>query len=214
MEYLDDGEYLQVLLDLIQHANQSIIVSMYHVARHEQSEIVNVVLNELGKAAQRGLYVYIVLDIPESQSDTHHKDHSAIAEMLRIRGVDVRLSIPTVTLHEKMVVVDLCKILIGSHNWSEGALTGKGVFESSAFILLPQQDVRFAQHILKHNIVSDMRSKTLWEKEISLLRHIASLKGEERKAFVGQIMTGGGQKSEAGNQRSAVGEQRSVVGRR
>lgn len=190
VRYLSDAQYLPVLLDLIRTARQSILVSMFHVAQGERSTQVNLVIEELAAAAERGLYVYVVLEMPADAGDGQQAAHSRVAETLRARGVDVRLSVPTLKLHEKLVVVDLCKVLIGSHNWSEGALTGTTVYESSALLLLNRQEARFAQHILRHNILSDMRSREAWEKELSLLRHIVSLRGEEREAFLRQLEAG------------------------
>ena len=40
-------------------------------------------------------------------------------------GIDVRLHVPTISLHAKVIVVDLAKVLIGSRNWCEGALSGR-----------------------------------------------------------------------------------------
>jgi phosphatidylserine/phosphatidylglycerophosphate/cardiolipin synthase-like enzyme len=184
VEYLDDDEYLPVVREMINTARQSILVSMYHVAARRRSETVHEVLKELGDAAKNGVYVYLVLNMPEMQSDSQHETHSAIAERLRERGVDVRLNAPGALLHEKVVVVDLCKILIGSHNWSEGALTGDGVYESSALLVLPRQEPRFAHRLVGHPIVSDMRNRGTWEKELSLLRHLDSQSTDQRDATI------------------------------
>lgn len=185
--YLRNEEYLPVLLDLIRTANQSIMISMFHVAPTTRSPSVDQVLDELGAAAERGLYVYMVLELPSDPSDAQNDNHSGVAERLRARGVDVRLSVPTLRLHEKMVVVDLCKLLIGSHNWSEGALSGGAVYESSALVLLDQQEPRFAQHILRHNILSDMRSREQWENEASLIRHVVGLGRADQERFIREL---------------------------
>jgi phosphatidylserine/phosphatidylglycerophosphate/cardiolipin synthase-like enzyme len=190
LQYLDDGDYLPVLLQLLHTANQSILVSLYHIAPAERSTTVHELLDALGEAAERGLYTYLVLNMPENQSDTQQASHSRVAEELRARGVDVRLCVPGVQLHEKVVVVDLAKILIGSHNWSGGAVTGDGGYESSALLVLPRQDPRFARHILRHPVVSDMRDRERWENELSLLRHISSFQGEDRAAYIRTLEAG------------------------
>jgi len=189
--YVSDGEYLPLLRNLVKTANQSILVSMYHLARGARTPEVDDLLDLLADAARRGVYVYVVLNVPENQSDSQHATHSGAAEFLRNRGVDVRLAVPGVNLHEKLVVVDLSKILIGSHNWSEGALTGEGVYESSAFILLERQEPFFANYIMKHPVVSDMTTRSAWERELSLLRHLAAMKPEERREYIRSIPGGG-----------------------
>ena len=83
-----------------------------------------------------------------------------------------------------MVVVDLAKVLIGSHNWSEGSLSGERDYESSVLLVLPEQDMRFADYVLGRQTVSDMRSKELWEQEISRLRQVVLMKPSERATFL------------------------------
>jgi len=113
--------------------------------------------------------------------------HSHRAEALRRAGIDVRLALPTTPLHMKTVIVDLSKVLIGSHNWSEGALSGKRVFESSALIVLDAQEPKLADFIFSRKIISDMRSRDLWEQETTTLRHLAQASASERKALLEEL---------------------------
>jgi phosphatidylserine/phosphatidylglycerophosphate/cardiolipin synthase-like enzyme len=182
--YVSDGEYLPLLSKLVKTANQSILVSMYHLAPGSRTPEVDDLLDSLADAAKRGVYVYVVLNTPENQSDGQQAAHSGAAEFLRDHGVDARLGVPGVNLHEKLVVVDLSKILLGSHNWSEGSLNGEGVYESSAFIVLQRQEPRFANYIMKHPAVSDMTTRDAWEKELSLLRHLAAMKPDARRKHI------------------------------
>ncbi len=163
---------------------------MYHLSAGSRSPTSHQLLEVLGDAAERGIYVYLLLNMPMNQSDSQHESHSRVAEELRARGVDVRLGVPGLTIHRKVVVVDHAKILIGSHNWSEGALNGRGVYESSALLVLEKQDLRFAREILKTPVVSDMRSREKWEKELSVLRHLDALDGAEREAFIRRLEGG------------------------
>jgi len=123
-------------------------------------------------------------------SDSQHAAHSGAAEFLRDRAVDARLGVPGVNLHEKLVVVDLSKILLGSHNWSEGALNGEGVYESSAFIVLQRQEPRFANYIMQHPAVRDMTTRDAWENELSLLRHLGGMAPDERRKYIQSIPRG------------------------
>ena len=56
-----------------------------------------------------------------------------------------------------------------------------------AILVLPRQDLHLAKHILRRTIISDMRSRELWEKELSLIRHIVSLGREEQAAFIREL---------------------------
>ena len=182
--YLPDEEYLPVLLNLIRNAHQSILIAMFVMSETKgQAEAQEQVIRALEQVAARGVYVYLLLQMPTSVQDRLHESHSAWAEKLRAKGIDVRLNLPQIHLHAKMVVVDLAKVLIGSHNWSEGALSGKRVYESSALLVLPEQDIRFAEYILGRQTISDMRSKEQWEQEIALLRRVVTMSAKERDAF-------------------------------
>ena len=185
VSYLPDEEYLPVLLDLIRNAQQSILIAMYEMSETKTDAAAQEqVLSELARAAARGVYVYFLLHVPNSVQDRLRESHSNWAEKLRAKGIDVRLNLPNIHLHTKMVVVDLAKVLIGSHNWSEGALSGGRVYESSALLVLPEQDIRFADYILGRQAICDMRSKNLWEQEIALLCHLAVMGSSERDDFL------------------------------
>ena len=185
VSYLPNEEYLPVLLDLIRNAHQSILITMFVMSEtKEVAEAQEQVHRALEQAAARGVYVYLLLQMPTSVQDRLHESHSNWAEKLRAKGIDVRLNLPQIHLHAKMVVVDLAKVLIGSHNWSEGALSGERVYESSALLVLPEQDIRFADYILGRQTISNMRSKEHWEQEIALLRQVATMSTGERAAFL------------------------------
>jgi len=186
--YLPDEEYLPVLIKLIKSAEQSIFVSMYVMpeAKSEQPHLQEVI-DALSAAGGRGVYVYLLLFTPFSANDRLAYAHSNWAEKLRAEGIDVRLASPAINLHAKMVVVDLAMVLIGSHNWSDGALSGERVYEASALLILPHQDERFVQYILSRPTISDMRSRIHWENEIAALRKLRMLSGENRARYLEQL---------------------------
>jgi phosphatidylserine/phosphatidylglycerophosphate/cardiolipin synthase-like enzyme len=125
--------------------------------------------------------------MPLSEAVTMNQIHLDWAENLRAKGVDVRLHIPTIPLHEKVVVVDLAKVLIGSHNWSEGALSSQKVTESGVLLVLPQQDRRLADHILNRESIRDMRTPALWQEELRTLRQLGNTSGKERDTLLDQL---------------------------
>lgn len=194
VEYVDDGEYLPVVLQLIRTACQSILVTMFAVPGRETEQVARERLfRALADAVRRDVYVRLVLHTPVSPNDALGPAHSDLAERLRAMGIDVRLVAPTAPLHEKMVVVDAAKIVIGSHNWSEGALTGKRVHECSALIVLPRQDHRFADYVMQLDTITDMRSKAHWEQEIALFRNLRGATAAQRREIIRQLeaVTGG-----------------------
>jgi phosphatidylserine/phosphatidylglycerophosphate/cardiolipin synthase-like enzyme len=176
--YLPDEAYAPVLLDLIRKAHQTILIAMYKVAESGEKAAAGFhgqIVSELEKAAARGVYVSLLLHVPVSPQDALYDAHSHWAERLRAKGIDVRLSLPTLPMHEKFVSVDLCKVLVGSHNWSEGALDGSRVYESSALVVYPQQQKWLADYFFSRPSVSDMSSREAWERELTLIRHAKNM---------------------------------------
>ena len=181
IQYLTDEAYYPILLDLVKNARQSILISMYvmpdpDAAAPLRTELLEALVSAVEK---RGVYVYLLLNQPSSEGDSSSQDHDLWAERLRTRGIDVRLHVPGIPLHEKLVVVDLAKILLGSHNWTEGSLSGKKVYDSSILLVLQGQDIRWAEYIFSRETVSDMRSPELWREE---LRNIRSARGRGQKS--------------------------------
>ena len=186
--YLPDEELQPALRKLIQTARQSIFIGMYVFSEQKSAApFTEEVIRDLEAAARRGVYVYMVLYTPPGSADRLDEHHSNRAERLRRAGIDVRLALPTVPLHMKTVVVDLCKIIVGSHNWSEGALSGKRVYESSALIILDAQEPKLADFLLSRKTISDMRSRDLWRQEITTLRHLTQSSGSARTDLLEQL---------------------------
>ena len=188
--YLADEEYLLALLDMIRNAHQSILASMYVIGEPQKEQPnLDQLTAALVQAVQRGVYVHLLLHMPLPETVTMNQIHLDWAEKLRAQGVDVRLHIPSISMHEKVVVVDLAKVLIGSHNWSEGALSGQKVLEACVLLVLPQQDRRLADHILNRESICDMRAPAQWQEELRTLRQLENLSGKERDAFLDQLDT-------------------------
>jgi phosphatidylserine/phosphatidylglycerophosphate/cardiolipin synthase-like enzyme len=185
--YVPDEAYAPVLLDLIRNAHQTILIAMYKVANPGPRAIAGrqgQIIAELEKVAARGVYVSLLLHIPVSPQDALYDGHSQWAEILRKKGIDVRLSLPTLPMHEKFVAVDQCKVLVGSHNWSEGALDGSRVFETSALVLYPHQQPWLADYFFSRPVISDMTDRETWERELTLIRHTARMNDSQRSGFL------------------------------
>ena len=186
--YLADDEYFPVLIDLIRNAHQSVLASMYVMGDPQKDQPnLDQLTAALSQAVRRGVYVHLLLHMPLPETVTMNQIHLDWAEKLRAQGVDVRLHIPAISLHEKVVVVDLAKVLMGSHNWSEGALSGQKVLEAGVLLVLPKQDRRLADHILNRESIRNMRAPAQWQEELRTLRQLENLSGNEREAFLDQL---------------------------
>jgi phosphatidylserine/phosphatidylglycerophosphate/cardiolipin synthase-like enzyme len=72
--YLADDEYLPVLLDLIQNAHQSILISMFVMPQTKTDAAAQEqVIRALERAVARGVYVYLLLHTPTSVQDRLHE---------------------------------------------------------------------------------------------------------------------------------------------
>ena len=182
VKYLQDEEFLPVLLRVIQTAKQSLFGTVYVFSEQKSAApCQDQVVQALIQAVRRGVYVYLVLHTPDETTDRLNEDHSNWAEKLRKAGLDIRLSHPSIPMHAKLLVADQSKILLGSHNWSEGSLSGKRVYESSALVVLEKPDVRMAELVLDLPILSDMRSRELWEAERDRIRVLSRTKLNQRE---------------------------------
>ena len=185
--YLPDEDYAPVLLDLIRNARQSILIAMYKIAepgKRATAGFQGEIMKALEQAAAKGVYVGLLLHMPVSPQDALYEGHSRWAERLRAKGIDVRLSLPALPMHEKFVAVDQCKVIVGSHNWSEGALDGTRVYETSALIIYPRQQKWLADYFFSRPAIRDMSSREAWERELTLIRHVARMSDTEKSEFL------------------------------
>lgn len=117
---LPDKAYYTAVKGLIERANRSVAVIMY-VAKYDPQETndpVNALLDALIKAKERGVSARVVLD------DATYRSYKETLDYLMSRGVDFVLDEKAgVTTHVKMVIVDGEYLVVGSHNWTESALS-------------------------------------------------------------------------------------------
>ena len=118
--FLPDRSYYSEALRLITHANKSVYVVMY-VVKFDVKELndpVNVLLKGLVEAKNRGVDVKVLVD------DQTYKSYMDTISFLLMNDIPVKLDEKAgVRTHVKMVIVDGRYVLVGSHNWTESALT-------------------------------------------------------------------------------------------
>lgn len=117
---LTDREYFTELKNFLTRANMSIYVIMYVIKYdpNEPEDPVNQLLKTLVELKKKGLDVRIVVD------DTTYKDYPQTISYLKNNGVPIKLDeSPAITTHAKLVIIDNKTVIVGSHNWTESALT-------------------------------------------------------------------------------------------
>jgi phosphatidylserine/phosphatidylglycerophosphate/cardiolipin synthase-like enzyme len=188
LQYLPDDQYYPALIKLIREARQSVQLAMFVFTPPKINEpLKDRLVKTLVEAAQRGVYVQLVLDLSAGEGDALAQAHEDWAEALRKQGIDVRLSVPAVSLHAKLVVVDQARVLIGSHNWTEGALSGERIYESTTLLTLPYQDRRWAEYFSNLETVADMRSRAHWQEELRQIRQLGGLRGKAQSAYLQEL---------------------------
>lgn len=115
-----DRDYYRTLPSILGNAKKSIYVVMYVVKYdpREPDDPVNMLLETLVNMSSRGLDVRVVVD------DETYTSYPETIEFLKNSGVFLKLDeYKSRTTHAKIVIVDNETAVLGSHNWTESALT-------------------------------------------------------------------------------------------
>ncbi|MCK5306758.1 MAG: hypothetical protein KAJ66_06450 [Candidatus Omnitrophica bacterium] len=130
---ISDREYEEVVIELIDNAEESVVVGMYYVStRLETNNPVKLLLNDLIEAEERGVEVRIYLNT--KFPDVSYEKFVGEDEFKRLEdaGCELYFMPPGRKLHDKVVVVDRRYVVEGSMNWSIVALRNN--FESVTLI--------------------------------------------------------------------------------
>jgi len=104
------GDAEEVIIGLIQSANQTIDVEMYIFTN---SNLANALID----AKKRGIAVRVILGSVEGE------DITGLITIFKANGIEPRDATPLYkTMHSKIMIVDGKLVLIGSHNWSQSAM--------------------------------------------------------------------------------------------
>ena len=118
VELLCDGDYYPRVRDLLLKARKDIHAVLYYIGDPGQ-ERPKALLEALVDAKARGLEVGVLLDRPaEGEEDRNREAYTYLQE----HGIPVAYDGPEVTTHTKALVVDGEVLVLGSANWTQGAL--------------------------------------------------------------------------------------------
>jgi len=133
---MSDREYEEAVIELIDNAEESVVIGMYHISTQlKTNNPVKLLLNDLVEAEERGVQVKVYLNT--KFPDVSYEELVGKDEFKRLQDAGCELYfIPHGRkLHDKVVIVDSRFVVEGSMNWSVIALRNN--FESVTLIDSP-----------------------------------------------------------------------------
>lgn len=120
---LKNRAYFHALSERIQAARTQIVMAFFlFKANGHPGSYPEILLQELGDAARRGIQVIVVLEQDAKTDSTVNRDNRNASERLKKAGVEVYFDSPKRTMHTKLAVIDGRYTFIGSHNLTQSAL--------------------------------------------------------------------------------------------
>ena len=118
-----DAHYFTALLDELATAKQSIDVAMFYFGGTKRpNAITSRIADALIAAHKRGVAVRVLLD-RDRPEDIYgsERTNKLRFDQLKQAGITVAFDAPETANHSKLVVIDHERVMIGSHNWTEGS---------------------------------------------------------------------------------------------
>ena len=124
VQLVTDTDYVQTAQKIIRGSKKSIHVIMFEMAFYDKQPHTpsNLLIKELIEAKKRGVKVEVILEVREGEDRTTKRNHRT-GKILSEGGVEVIYDSLSKTTHAKLMVADGQFILVGSTNWTYGALT-------------------------------------------------------------------------------------------
>lgn len=135
---ISDRAYEPALIQLLDNAKESIVISMYNISLGtKERNPIAFLLQDLIEARQRNVKVtmYLNTKFREIDKEPHQLLRALFFKKLLDAGCDIHLLPPRFRLHDKLIIVDSRFIVEGSTNWSISAL--KNNLESATLIDSP-----------------------------------------------------------------------------
>lgn len=117
IEVLNNRDYARKVTELLESSTASVYLVLY-VMKYDGDGVdhaANRMIRSLVGARKRGEDVRVLLDRVTAQS------YPETTNYLAREGVNYRISPPGVTTHTKLMVIDGCVTVVGSHNWTWSA---------------------------------------------------------------------------------------------
>ena len=144
--FLSNDEYFNMLRNKINSAQSEIVITMFLFKTYDDpTKRPDIILDELGKAARRGVNVKVILELgPKEKRAELDEDNMKTAMKLIDENVKVYFDPPNVTTHCKIAVIDRKYVFIGSHNFTQSGL----LYNNEASVMVISHDM--AEEVLKY----------------------------------------------------------------
>ncbi len=118
-ETANDGAYSTRTAELIGSARSEVLVIMYAVKYDpaQPDDPANGLLEALSAARSRGVTIRVLAD------NLTAWEYPATTNYMAAAGLEYRIDPAGITTHAKLAVIDASVTVIGSHNWTESALS-------------------------------------------------------------------------------------------
>ena len=138
LDFPRGGLHAQLVPEMVRAAGRSLQVLLYRLTYYPAyaGSPSNLIVDELCRAAARGVEVRVLLEGGEDFADLAHGNRVSAA-YLAACGVAVRWDSPGTTLHAKGLIVDDRDVLVSSANWSYYSLV-QNVEAGLAFLGVPE----------------------------------------------------------------------------
>lgn len=121
--FLESQKYFPALVEKIRRSGDRIEIGMYlFKTTRNKKNYANRLVEELKKAAKRGVKVVILLDQSDFNQSINHENAQTAKKLRRYRNIEICFDSPKTQSHLKMIVVDRKWVFLGSHNLSFSAL--------------------------------------------------------------------------------------------
>lgn len=138
---ISDRKYEPAVIELLDNAKDSIVISMYIFKPLEKGPV-RLLVRDLEEALQRGVSVEMYLNARFKANYVSDINTGEAFDLLREKGAKIYITSSSIRLHDKLVIVDKRYVVVGSANWSVSAL--KSNLEATSLIDSPE----FAKEML------------------------------------------------------------------
>ncbi|MDP3730018.1 MAG: phospholipase D-like domain-containing protein [Candidatus Omnitrophota bacterium] len=180
---ISDRKYEPAVIELLDNAKESIVISMYIIQADEKSPV-QLLIKDLEEALDRGVSVDIYLNTRFQEGRALDVDKNEAFNTLRNKGGRIFGVTPSVRMHDKLIIVDNRYVVIGSANWSISSL--KSNYEDVTLIDSPELAKDMFIRVRRHTLKGDEPNKP--EKDRKIRRSVI-LSDDSIVAFDDDLLT-------------------------